>query len=494
MKIRRKHLMFLIIIMFITFIDVVYAEDTLKLCERSGTLKVFSFIGSAINVAKILLPFIIITYCSRDIVKAVISGEPTSLKEAMASFGRRLASSLVVLLLPSMIYISLSAVNLRDRYSEVESEFSDCNKCILGKDDCKDRILAAELDEEARAELEKEQRSAGSTNTPPPLKIGDNSGNSSNASDASIDDMIYQLMMVGIVVSSPQNYKDTKYGAVLLASGSNWNSDFSAVGSNNSVQPLIATDDEGGKVSRAAKGFKGAREYGGDSTNIANDEAQKTKLLLQHGITMNLSPVADAVSKGALYDRSYSDKTSVVKVMISKVAEGRNSVSENGLKLSSVLKHYPGYSNSDDNTDNKVVTDSRQESDINTNIEVFDYGINNAGYNAVMMSNIIYSNLDNVPASFSSKIIGKLRKSHPNILIMTDDISSAVGASSSVPNDRCAKAIIAGCDMVVLNENYANECFTSIKNAVSNKSISENQLKTSYNRIISFKKHYNLRT
>ena len=494
MKIRKKQIMFLIIFISFALTDVVYAEDTLKLCERSGTLKVLSFIGSAINVAKILLPFIIIAYCSRDIIKAVISGEPTSFKEALASFVRRLASALVILLLPSMIYISLSAVNLRDKYSEVESEFSDCNKCILGKDDCKDRILAAELDEEARAELEKEQRSAGSTNTPPPLKIGDNNGNSNSNTDASIDDMIYQLMMVGIVVNSPQNYKDTKYGGVLLASGSNWELDFSEIGSNNSVQPLIATDDEGGTVSRAAKGFKGAREYAGDSTNIANDEAQKTKLLLQHGITMNLSPVADAVSKGALYNRSYSDKTSVVKVMISKVAEGRNSVSENGLKLSSVLKHYPGYSNSEDNTDDKVVTDARTEEEINSNIEVFDYGINSAGYNAVMMSNIIYSNLDNIPASFSSKIIGKLRNNHPNILIMTDDISSAVGAANSVPTDRCAKAISAGCDMVVLNENYANECFTSIKNAVNNKSISESQLKTSYNRIISFKKQFNIKT
>ena len=49
-------------------------------------------------------------------------------------------------------------------------------------------------------------------------------------------------------------------------------------------------------------------------------------------------------------------------------------------------------------------------------------------------------------------------------------------------------------DIVVLNDNYANECFTSIKNAVNNKSISESQLKTSYNRIISFKKKFNIKT
>ena len=301
-----------------------------------------------------------------------------------------------------------------------------------------------------------------------------------------IEEKIYQMIMMQTVVSDGSNYSNTSVGGVIVASKSNYNANLASIGSNYKITPFVATDDEGGGVERAATGYKSAREYG-DSENydeLYNAEVKKSNELLSKGINLNLGPVSDVINSGALYNRSFGGDSTKVGKCIETVLKARASVNVNGNSVGSTLKHYPGYPDNETNTDKGIAKDDRSIEKINDNISVFKQGINN-GANSVMVSNVIYTNLDaNNPASLSSKIISELRSSFSGV-IMTDDIGSAAGVSNI--SDRYKKAILAGNDMISIWDSNLNDAYSQLKAAVDSGEITEERINESVTRILNWK-------
>ena len=306
-------------------------------------------------------------------------------------------------------------------------------------------------------------------------------------SEMSLEEKIYQLMMVQSAVSDGNQLSDIKYGGYIVGSGSNYNNSLQKIGSNYKIAPFVATDDEGGTVTRAASQYKtNARTYGDNKnyTQLSTDETEKSNFLLGLGINLNLGPVTDVISNGALYDRSFSGDPSVVKECIKTIIEARKNSNKNGVSISSSLKHYPGYPDTSVNTDFGVAQSDRSMDDINKNIDVFKDGIS-AGAQSVMVSNVIYTKYDaNNPASLSPTIVGDLRKNFSGV-IMTDDIGNAQGVSNI--GDRYKKAIMAGNDMILLGNGNTTDAYNQIKDALSSGEISEDRINESVKRILQWK-------
>ena len=306
--------------------------------------------------------------------------------------------------------------------------------------------------------------------------------------DMTLEEKIYQMMMVQSVVNNGNDLKDVKYGGYIVGSKSNYQNNLGNIGSNYKVSPFVATDDEGGSVTRAASRFKtNARTYG-DNKNykqLSDDEKSKSGHLLGLGINLNLGPVTDVISdpNGALYQRSFSGDPSIVEECITEILEARKNSKKYGVSMSSALKHYPGYPDTSTNTDFAEATSNRSKDDIDKNIEVFKAGIS-SGAQSVMVSNIIYTNYDkDNPATLSSKIIGNLRKDFDGV-IMTDDIS--VDGMSKQSN-RYKRAIIAGNDMILIGSGSVSTAYNEINQAVNNGEISEDRINQSVKRILQWK-------
>lgn len=307
-----------------------------------------------------------------------------------------------------------------------------------------------------------------------------------------LEEKIYQMLMVGVQLNNGQDYSDSLAGGFILHGGSDYDANLNAIGSSSKIKPFIATDDEGGQIVRAAVGYPSAKSYGDsqDYDKLYSDEVEKSELLLQKGINVNLGPDADVSSSGTMYnsERSYSSNADITKQCVKKVIEARKATDVNGVFISSSLKHYPGYGSNGTNSDLGKVVDNRTVAQINNDIKVFEEGIN-AGAESVMVSNITYTNLDSQnPASLSPTIVGRLRNSFSGV-IMTDDIDAA--ATSSV-SDRYKKAIIAGNDIVILGVGNLQTAYNQILSAVNNGEISEERINESVNRILQMKKNAGL--
>lgn len=333
---------------------------------------------------------------------------------------------------------------------------------------------------------------SGDIDLPEASNVGSSSTGTSvrtvSVEDMSLDEKIYQMLMVGVTLSDANAYSDSKYGGYFFFGGSNYDN-LTAMGSEYKVAPFVATDDEGGQVTRVASGTPSAKSYGDsqDYDKLRADEISKTNLLLSKGVNLNLGPVNDTVSSGAIYDaeRCYSSDADITNKCVKTVLEARNSVIVNGAHIGSALKHYPGYPSESANSDFAKCIDNSPESQVNASANNFEEGIR-YGAQSVMVSNVIYSKVDNnYPASLSPTIISKLRRNF-NGVIMTDGLDAA---ATSEYSDRYKRAIIAGNDMILLNEGNASTAFSQIKSAVQNGEISEDRINESVLRILTMKRN-----
>ena len=252
---------------------------------------------------------------------------------------------------------------------------------------------------------------------------------------------------------------------------------------------LTAVDEEGGRVVRVSSNpnlasipFKSSRELylEGGFDRIKEDTIQKSKLLYDLGINLNLAPVIDVStnSNDYMYSRSLgedSDTTSeYAKTVIS---------ASHGLGVSYTLKHFPGYGNNLD-THEDVVIDKRSYEDILKNdLPPFKAGIDE-GAEAVLVSHNIVSSVDlENPSSLSSSIHNLLRNELKFTgIIITDDL--AMGATKDIENST-VEAILSGNDLIITTD--YGDSMNSVKEAINNGTLNESLIDKLAFRVIAFK-------
>ena len=257
----------------------------------------------------------------------------------------------------------------------------------------------------------------------------------------------------------------------------------------SSIPLLTAVDEEGGSVVRVSSNsnlvnqkFSSPRELylDGGFELIEKDTKEKSKVLNNLGLNVNLAPVVDVSvnSSDYIYNRTLGENTTLTSTYAKTVI----SASKNS-GVSYVMKHFPGYGNNLDTHDGEVI-DNRTFSEIETNdLPPFEEGIL-AGGEAILVSHNTVVNIDsNNPASLSLSVNSLLRNNlNFTGVIITDDLS--MGAVSSIDNV-VVKALLAGNDLIMVSD--YEKSFNEIKDALDSGELSEDIIDEANRRIISWK-------
>jgi len=243
--------------------------------------------------------------------------------------------------------------------------------------------------------------------------------------------------------------------------------------------PIItAVDEEGGNIVRVSSNtnlretpfLPSSELYSlGGFDKIREDTKEKSKLLKNLGINVNLAPVVDVStdSNDYIYERTIKEDTDIVSQYAKTVIEASK-----GTGVSYTLKHFPGYGSNDDTHTGTSVDDRSLEDIISNDLPPFEIGIN-AGAEAVLVSHNIVSSIDTAnPASLSSNVHTLLRDDLAFTgVVITDDLSMS---SVSEIEDVAVFAVKAGNNLIITT-NY-EDSFNDIKNAVETGEITEEQI------------------
>ena len=260
---------------------------------------------------------------------------------------------------------------------------------------------------------------------------------------------------------------------------------------NSRIPLIIGVDEEGGTVVRVSSNtnladerFKSPQELFdlGGYDEIKRDTKEKSTLLKSLGINLNLSPLADISTNvdDFIFDRSFGKSAEETAQYVKTVVE---TAKEN--KISSTLKHFPGYGNNIDTHTGSAYDERPYEEFLSNDFIPFKAGID-AGAESILVSHNIVKSIDaENPASLSKKVIDILRNDMEFTgIIMTDDLS--MGALSDItayiPE---VMAVKAGNDMLIVSD--LEKSYNLLLSAVLNNDISEDRINESVLRIIKWK-------
>lgn len=260
----------------------------------------------------------------------------------------------------------------------------------------------------------------------------------------------------------------------------------------NKVKMALAVDEEGGTVTRVSqfpalspKKFASPQVVyaNGGMDGIRQDALDKAGFLLSYGLNVNLAPVADVTfdRNTYMFPRAFGRNGTRTAEFVKTVVEAANSK-----KLSSTLKHFPGYGGNSD-THTGIATDNRNmESFRDSDFLPFQAGIE-AGVQCVLVSHNIVTAMDTEnPASLSPEVHRILREELGFTgVVMTDDLSmqglrDKVGESSAAP-----AAFLAGNDLMLSTDISGD--FDALYAAVQDGSVSQERLDESVLRILAWK-------
>ena len=334
--------------------------------------------------------------------------------------------------------------------------------------------------------------------------------------------LIGQMLMVGLQGTSPEDAKSFfnsldgfPIGGVIIydqnmtstpPSSHNILSPAQVKAFNETLQSLsetpllIGVDQEGGQVNRLKK------EYGFPATiswahlgkiNDVEETRKQAELTAQtlsdHGFNINFAPVLDLAMNSSSFiakkERCCSDNPYIVyehaKVMIDCHLNYR---------VLTVGKHFPGQGSSGEDTHEEFVdvTDSWSE------IELMPYRklIENQSLNAVMSSHLFQRGLDpDHPATLSFNILNKLLRKELefNGIIFSDDPQMKAISDHYDLKKTLELMINAGVDIFCFGNNLiydpdiVKKVHMTIGQLLEEKSISEDQLRLSFQRIMNLK-------
>ncbi len=270
--------------------------------------------------------------------------------------------------------------------------------------------------------------------------------------------------------------------------------------SKNSIPLFISVDEEGGRVSRMPKEIKKLPTSGkiGQLNNkelsydIGTVLAEELKMF---GFNMDYAPVLDINSNPknpVIGDRAFGADSKIVSDLGIQTMKGIQSEG-----VISVVKHFPGHG--DTSVDSHIglpTIEHNLERLKDFELVPFKAAIEN-GADAVMVAHILLNEIDpDYPSSLSKAIITDiLRKDLGfNGVVISDDMTMGAIVENYKIGDAAVKAIDAGSDIVLVAHGFENglAVINSIKEALTNGTMSEERLNESVYRILNLKQKYNI--
>ncbi len=257
----------------------------------------------------------------------------------------------------------------------------------------------------------------------------------------------------------------------------------------SNIPMLTAIDEEGGIVSRISSNknltdtpFKSPQELYKENgyQAIYDDVINKSKILEELGLNLNLAPVVDVSTNkdDYMYKRTIgmdTEHTSLyAKTVITASHEGN---------VSYTLKHFPGYGNNLDTHIGESISNKSYEDILTYDIPPFKEGINN-GAEAIMVSHNVITSIDKDNPSSLSLPVHNILLNDLNFkgIIITDDIS--MSALNNI-DDVEIKAIKANNDLLITSDH--EKSFNNIKKAYSNGIITDEEIDKHVLKILAWK-------
>jgi len=223
---------------------------------------------------------------------------------------------------------------------------------------------------------------------------------------------------------------------------------------------IIAVDQEGGRVQRfngeytQLPSMQVLGDYCLNNNNygFAADVGWLMSLeLIASGVDISFAPVLDVDrnTSSIIGNRSFSNKPQNVVDIASHFIQG---MSEAGMQATG--KHFPGHGGIKEDSHIAEPIDTRSKGDLIDNdlkpfIELKDK------LSAVMTAHITYPDIDNVCVSFSEIWLKNVLQNNIgfNGVIFSDDLTMK-GAGNTSMDEKAIKALNAGCDMVLVCNDY----------------------------------------
>ncbi len=223
---------------------------------------------------------------------------------------------------------------------------------------------------------------------------------------------------------------------------------------------LIATDHEGGRVQRFRQGFsripamgkiQGICEQHGLNVEIVTQQLGwlMASELLAFDIDISFAPVLDinGISQ-VIGDRGFSDDPKTILTLASQFIRGMHQA---GMKATG--KHFPGHGNVLEDSHVAMPIDKRPKQQIfEQDMAIFAQMSQLGLLDAVMPAHVIYPDVDDLPAGFSSTWIKTLLREQLAFdgVVFSDDLSMQGAVQIGDIVTRAQTAIDAGCDMVLV--------------------------------------------
>lgn len=223
---------------------------------------------------------------------------------------------------------------------------------------------------------------------------------------------------------------------------------------------VIAVDQEGGRVQRFKNEFTilpSMQELGDYALKTNNFDIcheigwLMASELAASGIDISFAPVLDLDRKTSsiIGNRAFSDNSNLIVQLAEKFINGMN---EAGMEATG--KHFPGHGGIFEDSHISEPVDTRSydillDNDLKPFIELKNK------LAAIMTAHITFPKIDNVCVSYSDMWINKIlrKKLVFNGIIFSDDLSMK-GAGDNSMSEKALKSIKAGCDMVLVCNDY----------------------------------------
>lgn len=255
---------------------------------------------------------------------------------------------------------------------------------------------------------------------------------------------------------------------------------------------LIAVDEEGGTVKRVSKyeylcqePFLSPQELynEGGMERIANDTAEKSGILKELGINVNLAPVCDVSidPDDFIYKRAFGQDARKTADYVAQVVRQMN---ESGIGCT--LKHFPGYGSNVD-THTGIAHDAREyETFLNNDFLPFTAGIEEGAGSILVCHNIVECIDSGYPASLSAKVHEILRSDLGfSGVVMTDDLYMDAIRDEYGTGEAAVLAVQAGNDLVLSSQ--FEEQYKAVLNALEEGMLYENQIDEAAKRVLCWK-------
>jgi beta-N-acetylhexosaminidase len=224
--------------------------------------------------------------------------------------------------------------------------------------------------------------------------------------------------------------------------------------------PIIAVDQEGGRVQRFRSGFTMLPPLAALGGMYDKDTAGALKAatelgwlmateVLQYGLDISFAPVLDTdygVS-GVIGDRAFHRDPQVVARLGQAYIGGMREAG-----MAATGKHFPGHGAVREDSHIEKPRDPRPLAELMlTDIVPFERLIPQ-GLAAIMPAHVVYESVDSKPAGYSRRWVQDILRAQLKFqgVIFSDDLCMAGGELGACHADRAELALEAGCDMVLV--------------------------------------------